>query len=169
MQHFNWCTTLDYTASPLQTNLQVADFQRCQRLFHRCQARCWGSFSSTASRVPSLLQAVSLRACSLDACPWMSAGALYYCTFCTLRLRKFSLFFIFVIMSYGSTGKKPTCNAGDLGSIPGLERIFVRSWTPIPMCMGCPHSYQVILGHRLDVLQLNSILTLPGDTVRSRG
>ena len=122
MQHFNWCTTLDYTASPLQTNLQVADFQRCQRLFHRCQARCWGSFSSTASRVPSLLQAVRLRACSLDACPWMSAGALYYCTFCTLRLRKFSLFFIFVIMSYGSTGKKPTCNAGDLGSIPGLGR-----------------------------------------------
>ena len=69
----------------------------------------------------------------------------------------------------GSAGKEPTCNAGDLGSIPGLERIFVRSWTPIPMCMGCPHSYQVILGHRLDVLQLNSILTLPGDTVRSRG
>ena len=69
----------------------------------------------------------------------------------------------------GSAGKESTCNAGDLGSIPGLERIFVRLWTPIPMCVGCSHIYQVILGHRLDVLQLNSILTLPGDTVRSTG
>ena len=83
---------------------------------------CWGSFSSTASRVPSLLQAVRRRACSLDACPWMPAGAMYYCTFCTVRLRMFSLFFVFVVMSYGSAGKKSACNVGDLGSIPGLGR-----------------------------------------------
>ena len=46
---------------------------------------------------------------------------MYYCTFCTVRLRMFSLFFVFVVMSYGSAGKKSACNAGDLGSIPGLE------------------------------------------------
>ena len=34
----------------------------------------------------------------------------------------FSLFFVFVVMSYGPAGKKSACSAGDLGSIPGLER-----------------------------------------------
>ena len=69
---------------------------------------------------PSLLQGVRLRACSVDACPWMPAGVLCYCTFCTVRL--FSLFFVFVVMSYGSAGKESACNAGDLSSIPGLGR-----------------------------------------------
>ena len=50
----------------------------------------------------------------------MPAGVLCYCTFCTVRL--FSLFFVFVVMSYGSAGKESACNAGDLSSIPGLGR-----------------------------------------------
>ena len=69
----------------------------------------------------------------------------------------------------GSAGKESTCSAGELGSIPGLGRIVVRLWTPSPMCVGRSHSYQVILRHKRDVLQLSSIPTLPGDRVRSTG
>ena len=32
------------------------------------------------------------------------------------------LFFFFICFSSGSGDKEPTCNARDLGSIPGLER-----------------------------------------------
>ena len=32
----------------------------------------------------------------------------------------------------GSTGKETACNAGDLGSIPGLGR-WRRAWQPTPV------------------------------------
>ena len=44
-------------------------------------ASCWRSFSSTISYVLSLLQSVTLLACSLDASPCMLAIILQYCTF----------------------------------------------------------------------------------------
>ena len=34
---------------------------------------------------------------------------------------------------YGSDGKEPTCNAGDLGSIPGLRRSPREEWLPSPV------------------------------------
>ena len=35
---------------------------------------------------------------------------------------------------HGSAGKESACNAGDLGSIPGLEKIpWRREWQPTPV------------------------------------
>ena len=42
---------------------------------------CWRSFGSTTSHPLSLLQSVTLLACSLDASPCMPAVVRYYCTF----------------------------------------------------------------------------------------
>ncbi|XP_073665617.1 receptor activity-modifying protein 3 isoform X1 [Tursiops truncatus] len=42
---------------------------------------CWRSFSSTISHLLSLLQSVTLLACSLDASPWMPAVVPHCCTF----------------------------------------------------------------------------------------
>ena len=42
---------------------------------------CWWSFSSTISHLLSLLQSVTLLACSLNASPCMPAIILHYCTF----------------------------------------------------------------------------------------
>ena len=44
-------------------------------------AYCWRPFSSTISHPFSLLQLVTLLACSLNATPCMPAVVLYYCTF----------------------------------------------------------------------------------------
>ena len=41
-------------------------------------------------------QSVTLPACSLDASPWMPAAVLYFSRYCTLRLKMFCLFFVFV-------------------------------------------------------------------------
>ena len=80
----------------LPINLQVVNFQRCECMFHQCQA--WvklqlalhllllqeidiGSFSSTISHFLSVLQSVTFLACSLKASRCMPAAVLYYCTF----------------------------------------------------------------------------------------
>ena len=88
------------TVSPLHTNLQVANFQRCKRVsgsskepepvpsWHELNCSfpsisfCWRSFSSSSiSHLVSLLQSVTLLACSLEASSWMPAVVLYYCPF----------------------------------------------------------------------------------------
>lgn len=54
--------TIGFMGSPLQTNLQVADFQRCRYALHQCQAWvkssvsscCWPFSSTTAFSSPVL-------------------------------------------------------------------------------------------------------------------
>ena len=96
------CLSLSFaclTVSPLHTNLQVAQFQRCKRVSGSSKepapvpsrhewdcsfpsiSFCWSSFRSTISHLVSLLQSVTLLACSLEASSWMLAVVLYYCTF----------------------------------------------------------------------------------------
>ena len=67
--------------SPLHTNLQVENFQRCKPAFHQHQASVSYSFSSTISHFLSLLKSVTLLACSLDVNSCMPVIVLYYCTF----------------------------------------------------------------------------------------
>ena len=55
---------------------------------------CWWSFSSAISHLLSLLQWVTLLACSLDASPCVPAIVPYYCTFKVLHFK--DVFFIFV-------------------------------------------------------------------------
>ena len=75
----------------LYMSIQVANFQRCEFVFHWLQV--WVKLllvlhllllmilSSTISHLFSVLQAVPLLACSLDASPCMPAAVLYYCSF----------------------------------------------------------------------------------------
>ena len=62
---------------------------------------CWWSFSSTISHLLSLLQSVTLLACSLDASPYMPAVVLYYCVlfkvlYCKIKNVYFLCLFIFM-------------------------------------------------------------------------
>ena len=84
---------------------------RNQNLCHQCQA--W-RILQLALHLPlsMILQlyhlppphhppVITLRACSFDASPCMPAIVRYYCTFQdTIRLKMFSLFFVFVFMYY---------------------------------------------------------------------
>ena len=72
--------------SPLHTNLQVVNFQRRECAWNcglPSASSCWRSFNSTisVSRLLSLLQSVTLPACSLDASSCMPAVVLHYWTF----------------------------------------------------------------------------------------
>ena len=96
-----------YTVSPLYMSIQVANFQRCEFVFHQLQV--WGKswlalhllllmiLSSTISHLFSLLQAVTLLACSLDASP---VCQLLCCTTVVFKIVCFKIknaFFIFFI------------------------------------------------------------------------
>ena len=51
--------------------------------------------------------------------------------------------------SGGSDGKEPTCNAGDLGSIPGLGR-SPEEWHGNPLqysCLENPHGQRNLAGY----------------------
>ena len=70
----------------------------------RCEQNCCSPsiynfwyFSSTISHFLSLLQSVTLLACSLNISPWMLAVILYYCTFhCTFQgTVRFKMLYIF--------------------------------------------------------------------------
>ena len=58
-------------------------------------SHCWQSFSSTVSHLFSLLQSGTLLACWLDAIPYMPALILCFPKYCTVRVKMFSLFFVF--------------------------------------------------------------------------
>ena len=49
----------------------------------------------------------------------------------------------------GSDGKESPCNAGDLGSIPGLERFpWRREWLPTPVFLpGESHEQRSLVGY----------------------
>ena len=74
---------------------------------------CWQSFSSTIAPVLSLVQSITLLACSLDASPYTKCYAvlLYFLRYCTIRLG----------FPAGSEVKASAWNEGDPGSIPGWE------------------------------------------------
>ena len=76
-KQLNWTELTEIACSVglLHMNLQVVNFQRCECVFHPCQAwvtlklvlqvsYCWWSFSSTISHLLSRLQSVTLPACS---------------------------------------------------------------------------------------------------------
>ena len=93
------------TVGPLHMNLHVVNFQKRKRAIHQHQVwvklqlalhlYCWQPFSSTISRLLSLLQSVTFLTCSLDASP-QYAGCytvlLYFSNYCTVGLKFFSLF-----------------------------------------------------------------------------
>ena len=58
---------------------------------------------------------------------------------------------VFMSFSGGSDSQEPTCNAGDLGSIPGLERFPVGGHgNPLQYsCLENPHRQRILAGYRL--------------------
>ena len=97
---------------PNITNLWAVNFQRCGYAFHHhhtwCSLSpiyCWWLFNSKIFHLLSLLQPLTLLACSLDASPCMPAIVLYYWTFpgtvvstvqYMVRLKMFSLFLFLI-------------------------------------------------------------------------
>ena len=95
--------------SPLHTNLQVAGFQRCGRAFHQHQA--WVKFQLALHlllltilklyrRPPPLPPLVSDSSCLFTWSQPLYASCctvlLYFSRYCTVRLKMFSLVFVFV-------------------------------------------------------------------------
>ena len=83
--------TLATTIISLYMNTQVANFKKRECTFYQRQvwvklqlvllSYCWRSFSSTISHLLSLLQSVTLLACSFSASPCFPAVVLYCCAF----------------------------------------------------------------------------------------
>ena len=58
------------------------------------------------------------------------------CVYFGLKLRYMNLISPHLPASGGSDGKESVCNAGDLGSIPGLGRFpRRRAWQPTPVSL----------------------------------
>ena len=98
--------------SPLHMNPQVANFQGCERVF-TCPVT--SGMSDAAACPPSPLAedpsappfpppvpppAVTLLACSLDAHPCIQLLLLCFSKFCNVRVKIFSLFFVFIFVYY---------------------------------------------------------------------
>ena len=55
---------------------------------------------------------------------------------------------VFLGFPGASDGKESTCNAGDLGSIPGLGIPWRRAWQPTPVsCLENPHRQRSLEGY----------------------
>jgi len=88
-QRIPWET--ETTASPLHTNLQGVNFQRCEHALHQCQMEArlqlqlalhllrLTTVSPTISRLLYLLQSATLLACALNTSPCVPAVVLEHC------------------------------------------------------------------------------------------
>ena len=90
LNHF--CQRLDRIESSEEPELELSMSGLNWIAAYNCS---WQSFSSTISHFLSLLQSVSLLACSLDTSPCMPAVVLYYCTFQALYCKIENIFLIF--------------------------------------------------------------------------
>ena len=97
LDHF--CKRLDRIESSKEPELVLSMSGRSWIAACNCS---WQSFSSTISHFLSLLQSVSLLACSLNTSPCMPAVVLYYCTFqgvyCKIKNILFIYLFIYFLM-----------------------------------------------------------------------